>query len=87
MGAYRCCCGGSHKPIRTWLACKNSSKAADEYLVILSNIGASFRDDLANAPQGEMEVSAEGAAGKLYFDVTDAAAVFAALGDCAKTLR
>ena len=26
-------------------------------------------------------------AGKLYFDVTDAAAVFAALEDCAKTLR
>jgi hypothetical protein len=50
-------------------------------------IGASFRDDVANAPQGEMEVRAEGVAGKLYFDVTDAAAVFAALEDCAKTLR
>ena len=62
-------------------------KAADEYLAILSNIGASFRDDVANAPKGEMEVRAEGVAGKLYFDVTDAAAVFAALEDCAKTLR
>ena len=37
-------------------------KAADEYLVILSNIGASFRDDVANAPKGEMEVRAEGVA-------------------------
>jgi hypothetical protein len=62
-------------------------KAAGEYLVILSNIGASFRGDVAGAPQGEMEVRAEGVAGKLYFDVTDAAAVFAALEDCAKTLR
>ena len=62
-------------------------KASDEYLVILSNIGASFRDDVAKAPKGEMEVRAEGVAGKLYFDVTDAAAVFAALEDCAKTLR
>ena len=62
-------------------------KAVDEYLAILSNIGASFRNDVANAPQGEMEVRAEGVAGKLYFDVTDSAAVFAALEDCAKTLR
>ena len=66
---------------------KALGKAADEYLAILSNIGASFRNDVANAPQGEMEVRAEGVAGKLYFDVTDAAAVFAALEDCAKTLR
>ena len=50
-------------------------------------LGASFRDDVAKASQGEMEVRAEGVAGKLYFDVTDAAAVFAALEDCAKTLR
>jgi hypothetical protein len=66
---------------------KALGKAVSEYLVILPNIGASFRDDVAKAPQGEMEVRAEGVAGKLYFDVTDAAAVFAALGDCAKTLR
>ena len=42
---------------------------------------------MAKAPKGEMEVRAEGVAGKLYFDVTDAAAVFAALEGCAKTLR
>ena len=28
-------------------------------------IGASFRDDVANAPQGEIEARAEGMAGKL----------------------
>ena len=66
---------------------KALGKAASEYLVILSNVGASFRDDVANTLKGEMEVRAEGVAGKLYFDVTDAAAVFAALEDCAKTLR
>jgi len=33
---------------------KALGKAASEYLVILSNIGASFRDDVAKAPKGEM---------------------------------
>ncbi len=66
---------------------KALGKAADEYLVVLSNVGASFRNDIASAFKGEVEVRAEGVAGKLYFDVTDATAVFAALEDCAKTLR
>jgi hypothetical protein len=68
-------------------ACRRRAAVGRGRVVILSSIGASFRDDLANAPQGEMEVRAEGVAGKLYFDVTDTAADFAALQDCAKTLR
>jgi len=66
---------------------KALGKAADEYVVILGNIGASFRSDVANAQRGQMTVAAEGLTKQLFFDVSDTAAVFGALEACAKTLR
>ena len=66
---------------------KALGKAGDEYVVTLSNIGASFRNDVATAQRGQMIVAAEGLTTQLHFDVSDIAAVFAALEECQKTLR
>jgi hypothetical protein len=66
---------------------KALGKAVGDIAVVLSNVGASFRDDFAKAEKGQLIVAAEGLTTQLYFDIADIAAVFAALEECAKTLR
>lgn len=66
---------------------KALGKAFGDVGVILSNVGAEFRDDFAKAEKGELIVAAEGVTTQLYFDIADIAAVFAALEECAKTLK
>lgn len=66
---------------------KALGKAFGDGAVTLSNVGASFRDDFAKADKGELIVAAEGVTTQLHFDISDIAAVFAALEECAKTLR
>jgi hypothetical protein len=66
---------------------KALGKAFGDLAVTLANVGASFRDDFAKAEKGELIVAAEGLTTQLHFDVSDVAAVFAALEECAKTLR
>jgi hypothetical protein len=65
---------------------KALGKAFGDVGVIMENVGASFRDDFAKAEKGELIVAAEGLTTQLHFDIADAAAVFAALEECAKTL-
>lgn len=66
---------------------KAHGKAFGGMAVLLANAGASFRDDFAKAENGALVVRAEGVKYGLHFDISDIAAVFAALEDCAKTLR
>ena len=66
---------------------KALGKAFADMAVTLGNVGASFRDDFAEAEKGELIVAAEGLTTQLHFDIADIAAVFAALEECAKTLR
>ena len=66
---------------------KALGKATEDYAVTMANIDSPFRDDVAKAQRGQMIVAAEGLTTQLHFDVSDTAAVFAALEECAKTLK
>jgi len=66
---------------------KAMGKSFGDVGVIMENVGASFREDFTHAQKGELIVAAEGVTTQLHFDIADIAAVFAALEECAKTLR
>lgn len=66
---------------------KALGKSFGDIAVTMSNVDSGFRDDFAKAQKGELIVAAEGLTTQLHFDIADIAAVFAALEECAKTLR
>jgi hypothetical protein len=65
---------------------KALGKSVGDVGVILANVDSAFRRDFATAEKGQLIVAAEGVTTQLHFDIADAAAVFAALEECAKTL-
>jgi hypothetical protein len=66
---------------------KALGKSYGDIGVVLSNVDSAFRRDFATADQGQLIVAAEGVTTQLHFDIADIAAVFAALEECAKTLK
>lgn len=66
---------------------KALGKSFGDIAVTMSNVDSGFRDDFAKAQKGELIVAAGGLTTQLHFDIADIAAVFAALEECAKTLR
>lgn len=66
---------------------KALGKSFGDIAVTMSNVDSGFRDDFTKAQKGELIVAAEGLTTQLHFDIADIAAVFAALEECAKTLR
>jgi hypothetical protein len=61
--------------------------AFSDYGVSLDEFSARLRDEMTKVANGLVSVTAEGLTTQLYFDIADIAAVFAALEECAKTLR
>ena len=61
--------------------------AFSDYGVSLDEFSARLRDEMTKAANGLLSVAAEGVTTQLRFDIADIAAVFAALEECATTLR